>query len=140
VNRQELHQLIYEFVAARKYGVVSSIGPRGEPQSALVGIAISPELEIVFDTVKTSRKYPNLKADARIALVTGWEGEQSVQYEGLAVEPEGGELLRAKAIYFAAWPSGVERQKWPGIAYFLVRPTWVRYSDFDTGLVQELGF
>ena len=101
---------------------------------------VSPELEIVFDTVKTSRKYPNLKADSRIAVVIGWEGEQTVQYQGLAVEPESGELQRAKAVYFSAWPSGVERQKWPGIAYFLIRPTWLRYSDFDTGRVEEMTF
>ena len=140
MNRQELQQFVYQFIAARKYGVISCIGPSGEPQSALVGIAVSPELEIVFDTVKTSRKYPNLKADPRIAVVTGWEGEQTVQYEGLAVEPEDVELLRAKAIYFAAWPNGVERQRWPSIAYFLVRPTWVRYSDFDTGRIEERRF
>lgn len=140
MNRQELHQFVYEFIASRRYGVISSIGPGGEPQSALVGIAVSPQLEIVFDTVKTSRKYPNLKADSRIAVVIGWEGEQTVQYEGAAVEPEDGELLRAKAIYFAAWPSGVERQKWPGIAYFLIRPNWLRYSDFDTGRVEEMQF
>jgi pyridoxine/pyridoxamine 5'-phosphate oxidase len=140
VNRQELHQFVHEFIAARKYGVVSSIGPGGEPQSALVGIAVSPNLEIVFDTVRTSRKYPNLKADPRIAIVVGWEGEQTVQYQGLAVEPEEGELLRAKATYFGAWPSGIERQKWPGIAYFLIQPTWVRYSDFDTGRVEEMRF
>jgi len=130
--------LVYKFIEARKYGVISSIGPSGEPQSALVGIAVSAELEIVFDTVKTSRKFPNLKADPRIAVVIGWEGEQTVQYEGVAVEPEDGELLRAKAVYFAAWPSGVERQKWPGIAYFLIRPTWLRYSDFNTGRVEEM--
>ena len=140
MSRQEFHQFVYEFIAARKYGVISSIGPGGEPQSALVGIAVSPDLEIVFDTVKTSRKYPNLKVDPRIAVVTGWEGEQTVQFEGLAVEPENGELQRAKAIYFAAWPSGVERQKWPGIAYFLIRPAWVRYSDFDMGRVEEMRF
>ncbi len=130
--------MVYKFIEARKYGVISSIGPSGEPQSALVGIAVSAELEIVFDTVKTSRKFPNLKADPRIAVVIGWEGEQTVQYEGVAMEPEDGELLRAKAVYFAAWPSGVERQKWPGIAYFLIRPTWLRYSDFDTGRVEEM--
>jgi len=131
---------IYEFVHARKLAVVSSIGPGGEPQSALVGIAISPQLEIVFDTVKSSRKYPNLKADPRIAVVIGWEGETTVQYEGLAIEPEGEELARTKEIYFDAWPSGVERQQWTGIAYFLIRPQWARYSDFDTGRVEEMRF
>ena len=136
MNREE----IFEFIRKRNLAVISSIGPEGEPQSALVGIAVSPELQMVFDTVKTSRKYPNLKVDSRIAVVIGWEGEQTVQYEGLAVEPEGEELARAKQIYFAAWPSGVERQQWPGIAYFLVRPVWLRYSDFDTGRIEEMRF
>ena len=140
MNRDELRQFVQDFIAARKYGVISSVGPRGEPQSALVGIAVSDELEIVFDTVKTSRKYPNLKADPRIALVTGWEGEQTVQYEGIAIEPEGRDLVHAKQTYFARWPDGVERQKWPAIAYFVVRPTWIRYSDFDTGRVDEMRF
>src|ERR1700757_4216175 len=107
MNREDLHKFVHDFIAARKYGVISTIGPGGEPQSALVGIAVSPQLEIVFDTVKTSRKYPNLKADPRIAVVIGWEGEQTVQYQGLAAEPENGELQRAKAVYFAGWPSGV---------------------------------
>jgi hypothetical protein len=67
LTREEIH----EFVHARKLAVVSSIGPGGEPQSALVRIAISPQLEIVFDTVRSSRKYLNLKADPRVALVVG---------------------------------------------------------------------
>ena len=140
MSQESLHQFVREFIAARKYGVISSVGPRGEPQSALVGIAVSNELEIVFDTVKTARKYPNLKADPRIAIVTGWEGEQTLQYEGVAIEPEGRDLVYAKQIYFARWPDGVEREKWPAIAYFLVRPAWIRYSDFDTGRVEEVRF
>jgi pyridoxine/pyridoxamine 5'-phosphate oxidase len=140
VSREELHQFVHNFIAARRYGVVASAGPHGEPQSALVGIAVSHQLEIVFDTVTTSRKYPNLKADPRIAIVTGWEGEQTVQYEGIAIEPEGRDLVYAKQTYFARWPDGIERQKWPAIAYFLVRPTWIRYSDFDTGRVEEMRF
>jgi hypothetical protein len=140
-----IHDLVYSFLRARKLAVISSIGPGGEPQSALVGIAVSPQLEIIFDTVQSSRKYPNLKADPRIAVVIGggnggWEGEQTLQYEGLAIEPEGAELARAKEIYFAAWPSGVERQQWPGIAYFLIRPKWLRYSDFDSRRFEELNF
>ena len=130
----------YNFIRSCRLAVVSSIGPGGEPQSALVGIALSPELEIVFDTVKSSRKYPNLKRDPRIAIVIGWEGERTMQYEGIATEPEGEELARAKQIYFAVWPEGVERQAWPGIAYFLVRPRWLRYSDFDTRRIEEMKF
>lgn len=53
---------LYSFLSRYRYGVVSSISADGTPQSALVGIAVSQELEIIFDTVTSSRKYPNLIA------------------------------------------------------------------------------
>ncbi len=40
----------------------------GAPQSALVGIAITPELEIIFDLVEKSRKFANIARDPRVAL------------------------------------------------------------------------
>ena len=126
-----MRKVVYDFMHARRLAVISSIGPRGEPQSALVGFAVSPDLEIVFDTVTSSRKYPNLKHDPAIAIVFGWEDETTIQYEGLASEPVGEELRRAKALYFAAWPEGRAHEQWPGIAYFLVKPRWLRYSNFD---------
>lgn len=47
---------VHAFLARHKLGVLGTIGETGTPQSALVGIAVTPDLEIVFDTVKTSRK------------------------------------------------------------------------------------
>jgi pyridoxine/pyridoxamine 5'-phosphate oxidase len=135
----ELEQL-YRFINARTLGVISTTSPSGDPQSAVVGIAVSPQLQIVFDTLKSSRKYANLKADPRISLVVGWDAEITVQYEGTAIEPEGEALRQAKDLYFETWPSGVERQQWPGITWFLISPAWIRYSDFDTGQIEEMRF
>jgi pyridoxine/pyridoxamine 5'-phosphate oxidase len=123
--------MLYSFMARQRYGVVSSVSSEGIPQSALMGIAVTPELEIVFDTVKTSRKYPNLVERAKCSVVVGWEGEQTVQFEGVAVELRGEELQRYQEIYFAVWPEGRERLRWPAIAYFVVRPRWIRYSDYE---------
>jgi general stress protein 26 len=131
---------LYDSIHARKLAVISTTSSSGDPQSALVGVAVSPDLNIVFDTVKSSRKYANLKADPRISIVTGWDGEITVQYEGIAVEPEGDALDQAKSIYFKTWPDGVERQQWPGITWFLVTPRWIRYSDFNTGRIEESTF
>lgn len=131
---------LYNFIHARKLAVISTTSPAGNPQSALVGVAVSPELHIVFDTIKSSRKYTNLKADPRISLVSGWDAEITVQYEGIAVEPEGETLHRAKSLYFKTWPDGVDRQQWPGITWFLITPRWIRYSDFDSGRIEESNF
>jgi len=122
---------VYEFAATQKLAVLSSIGPGGSPQSALVGIAITPELEIVFDTLNTTRKYRNLVASPECSFVIGCSSEVTVQYEGVAEEPGGAERERWKEIYFGTWPDGRDRVKWPGITWFAVRPRWIRYSNFD---------
>jgi hypothetical protein len=133
---------LFNFMAGHKLGVLGSISPTGAPQSALVGIAVTRELEIVFDTVASSRKYANLLANPAASFVVGWAGEVTVQFEGEAFQPMGAELARYQQVYFAAWPDGPDRLSWPGIAYFVVRPQWIRYSDYDRSppLIQEFNF
>ena len=112
------------------------------PQSALVGIAIVPNFEIVFDTVRTSRKYKNIIQNPAASFVIGCAGETTVQYEGEARELAGPELTALQAIYFAKFPDGPERLQWPGITYIAVKPRWIRYSDFSTSppTIEELVF
>lgn len=54
----------------------------------------------------------------------------------------GGTPQSALMIYFKAWPDGPTRMNWPGIVYFVVRPQWIRYSDFDQDppLIREFQF
>ena len=120
------------FVRRSKLAVVSTTSSAGAPQAAVVGIAVTDALEIVFDTLETSRKAVNLRRDARIALVIGWDEEQTVQCEGIADEPAGAGLERIRAVYIDAFPDGLARQSWPGLTYFRVRLRWARYSDFRT--------
>jgi len=133
---------LYSFISECKLGVLSSLAENGRPQSALIGIAVTPALEIIFDTVKSARKYPNLVSRHQCSLVLGWAGEKTVQYEGDAQELSGSELNRCQNVYFQAWPDGPDRLKWPGIVYFVVKPSWIRYSDFDHSppLIQEFTF
>jgi pyridoxine/pyridoxamine 5'-phosphate oxidase len=129
-------------MAPIRCAVVSSLSPSGVPQSALVGIATTPDLEIVFDAKSSSRKYANLVERPSCSLVVGWEGEQTVQFEGVAFLPSGNVLMHYLQAYFAQWPGAEKRMNAPGIVYFVVRPTWVRYSDFDQRppLIAELTF
>jgi hypothetical protein len=133
---------IHLFMTQQRYGVVSSLSPNNTPQSALVGIATTPNLEIIFDTIKSSRKYPNLIQHPRCSFVLGWNNEQTVQFEGLATQPTGDDLNRYQKIYFTAWPDGPSRLAWPGITYFVVLPKWLRYSDFNPNppRIVELAF
>jgi len=135
---------LYTFMAKQKLGVLATISQTASPESALVGIAITPQLEIVFDTVKSYRKYPNLITRPACSFVIGgWgSGEQTVQYEGRAEELKPPHLEHYLATYFQAWPDGPARMSWPGIVHFVVRPTWIRYSDFDQNpaLIREFSF
>jgi hypothetical protein len=47
-------------------------------------------------------------------------------------------LARAKALYFACWPDGIARQAGPIIAYFVIKPRWLRYSSsIDPAVVAD---
>jgi hypothetical protein len=136
MDRANLHA----FLARARYGVVSYLSAAGTPRSALVGVAVTPELEIVFDTVKTSRKYGDLRARAACSIVLWWGGEQTAQLEGIALEPEGADLERYREAYFAVWPDGRDRLSWPGITHFVVRPRWIRCVDYEQtpALIEEM--
>jgi len=124
---------VFEFMNGERLGVLCTATNAGRPEAALMGFAVTPELEIIFDTVQSSRKYPLLKANPRVAWVVGCTTEITVQYEGEAKELEGEELAKYKKIYFQKFPDGPARENWPGMTYFVVRPKWVRYCDYNPG-------
>ncbi|SRR5260370_23851830 len=120
-------QEAYEFTNKERLAVLSTVTDTGQPQSALLGMAVTQQLEIIFDTVNSSRKHPNLKKHPRVAWVLGCTTEVTVQYEGVA-EGAGERLAKYKKIYSAHF-----RMDPYGRAgtYFVARPTWVRYCDYN---------
>jgi len=124
-------QEVFRFMDNERYGVLTTTTNSGQPEAALVGFAVTPALEIIFDTVRSSRKYPNLKENPRVAFVVGCTTEITVQYEGEAEELEGEALAKYKPIYFRKFTDGPARESWAGITYFAVRPKWVRYCDYN---------
>ena len=134
--------ILREFIRNRGLAVVSTIAESGAPQSALVNVAASEDLDLIFHTIQTTRKCINLRRDPRIAAVIGgWDGERTLQFEGTADEPEDRELERIKSIYYEMCPNVAGRAGWPGLTYFRIRPKWVRFSNYDRPWsVQELTF
>jgi len=127
------HRELYEFLRGEPLAVEASVSAVEAPQAAVVGIVVSERFEVFFDTLASSRKMANLRRDPRIAFVLGGSvpgDERTVQYEGVADEPTGADLERLKALYFARYPDGRERELQSDIAYVRARPTWIRYSDF----------
>jgi len=121
---------LVSFLRTQRWAVEASVSVHGTPQAAVIGIAVTDDLEIVFDTFADTRKTQNLRRNRKIALVVGWDEGRTVQLEGLADEPTGEDLERVKAVYFARFPDGEGRALAGNVTYFRVRPSWVRVSDF----------
>lgn len=122
------------FMRANRLAVQASVSAASAAQAAVVGIAVTDAFELVFDTLDSTRKVANIRTNPRLAFVIGGTmpgDERTVQYEGVADEPAGPERDRVRAAYFSVWPDGPARAKWPGVVYVRVRPTWIRYSDFN---------
>ena len=131
----EFRARVLAFLRSERLAVQASSAADGAPQAAVVGFAVTDAFELVFDTLSSTRKARNLRRNARIAFVIGGlgdGGERTVQYEGIADEPTGAELDRLTAAYYAVFPDGPSRRSWPGLIYVRVRPTWLRYSDYNS--------
>ena len=121
------------FMRSHRWAIEATSTLSGAPQAAIIGIAVTNELEIVFDTLSSSRKAANLRANPRIALVVGgWDDldARTVQYEGEIDFPAEPELSHLKQIYFSTFSDGPTRDAWPGTTYVRVSPLWIRLSDF----------
>jgi general stress protein 26 len=121
------------FLRSHRYAVQSSVSAHHVPQSAVVGVAVSDAFEVVFDTLRRSRKAQNLAVNPAIALTFGSlepEASRTVQLEGRAEILEKPERDPLVALYLAVFPDGRDRQAWPELIYIRVRPLWVRDSDY----------
>ena len=130
MTRSELLQ----FMRGHSLAVQASVSPSVAPQAAVVGMVVTDDFEVFFDTLEVTRKMHNLRRNPKIAFVIGGltnGDERTVQYEGVADEPVGAELEHLKELYFIRFPDGRERQSWQGLVYVRARPTWIRYSDFN---------
>lgn len=103
ISRQELRA----FLRQQPYAVQASISKSNAPQAALIGIVVSDQFELFFDTLGSTRKAANLRITPAVAFVIGSMDSaavRAVQYEGVADEPAGDELDRFLALYFDKFP------------------------------------
>lgn len=129
------------FIRAHELGVVSTVSVKGTPEAALVNLAVTDELELVFYSLQDNRKCANLRDNPHIAVVIGWDSNRTLQYEGVVDEPRDEALEALKEVYAAARPNAAVQMGWPGLTYFRVKPKWLRLSDYGKlWSVEELSF
>ena len=126
------NEFLYNFIKQYQYAVLSTVSKDNAPESAVVGIIVTKDLQLFFDTLSDSRKYQNLLSNPKISFVIGWDNERTLQYEGIAKIPAINELETLQKIYFEVFPDGIDRKEnVKNITYFSVEPKWVRFSDFN---------
>ena len=126
-----IRKLIRGFIQKQKIAVISTVTPEGNPEAAVIEFGDTDNLELVFDTFNTYRKFTNLKQNNHVAFVIGWDENITIQYEGEAQELFGEEVVKYKQLYFK---KNSKAQKWeqkPEIRYFKVIPRWIRYSNLN---------
>ncbi|WPU95322.1 pyridoxamine 5'-phosphate oxidase family protein [Mucilaginibacter sabulilitoris] len=134
-------QFIYNFIKKHSLAVLTTVNKDAAPEAALIGIAVTPNLEIVFDTANISRKYRNMLYNPAVALVIGWDNEITLQYEGMATELNGADDLY-KNLYFDTFKDArLRAETLHGIVYFKISPHWVRYCNYNNPtMIKELTF
>jgi hypothetical protein len=121
---------LIDYVRAQRTGVVSTLGPGGQPQAAYLTFAVTGRGELVFDAKPDSRKVANLRRDGRVAVVIGGPDGTTLQGEGTADFPAGTDLDRCTAAYVAAFPEFVGSFDAGGVVVLRVKLAWARHGDF----------
>jgi pyridoxine/pyridoxamine 5'-phosphate oxidase len=123
---------ILAFIASKSLMTISSLNRDGEPQAAVVGFGQTDEFQLVFGTSNLSRKYANIKNNPNVAVVIGWDGPKTVQYEGVAHEITGAEAEKYSELYYAKNPHARKNKELPGERYIRVNPRWLKLTDLST--------
>ena len=128
-----------QLIKDRVLGVISSVNRYGHPESALVGMAISPDGEIVFGTQLSTRKYQNILENRRVSIVFSLE-KMEVQLEGDARPVSDEQAERYQEVLFAANPAARRYADDPGERYVAISVDWVRWVDYSAKpVVEEYG-
>ncbi len=131
MQKLEIKNLIRNFLKDHQIGVISTVTENGNPEAAVIGFAETDNLELIFETFSTYRKYKNIKSNNKIAFVIGWDENITVQYEGEAHELKVEEKEKYKEIYFTKRPIAKKWENKLEIRYFKVIPRWIRYSNLN---------
>jgi uncharacterized pyridoxamine 5'-phosphate oxidase family protein len=130
-----------QFIRTKRYAVISTCGSNNQPEAALIGFGTTENIELIFGTYSSSRKYKNIKENDKVALVIGWDEDYiTVQYEGIAKEVTGEELEPLISEFYAQVPEAVVYKNHPEQTYFKVSPKWIRYADGPQENISEVTF
>lgn len=133
MNKVTTKKDLYSFIHSKIHAVISTCDTSNQPEAALIGFGETENLEIIFGTYTTTRKYKNILENNKVALVIGWDDDScTVQYEGIASEINREVWDRYVNMYHEKVPRAKKFRDFPDQTYFKVKPMWIRFSDLSS--------
>ncbi len=120
--------VVHTFLKSQKHMVIATAS-NGIPEAALVGFCEGEDLNLVFGTSTTSRKFQNIQNNSRVALVFSDDKGITVQYEGIVSILLGKELAFYKKLYFEKSPGVKKYDSESNQIYLKIVPLWLRYTN-----------
>lgn len=131
---------ILSFLRGQTLATISTVNNKTlQPESALVAFAELDSLEILFVTLRHSRKAQNLKTSNKVAMVIGWNSNPrkwaTLQYEGQAFPVTGLDESKYRNIFLSKKDSPCTPDFFlkPQMKLFKVTPTWIGFSSYPPG-------
>jgi nitroimidazol reductase NimA-like FMN-containing flavoprotein (pyridoxamine 5'-phosphate oxidase superfamily) len=128
-NPDQIKDTIRNLLETQRLGVLSTQA-KGEPHASLVAFVVAEDLKsIVFATPRTTRKYANLEADSRAALLVDNRANQASDFrtamavtaKGSAAETFGTQREKCLELYLAVHPHLEDFVKSPSCALMLLK-------------------
>ena len=121
---------VKQFLRSSNTCVISTVDKNKKPQAATVGFSCDENMRIVICTNINTRKAVNMRNNPSVALVVGFEGSCTLQYEGTVKQTTVSDLgLRLEQHYEKIPPArrfGEDENQ----GYYIITPTWLRFTDY----------
>ncbi len=140
MNIRKKKKKVLDFIKKEKLGALATVTSDGQPEVAVMVISQEDNLELIFQTPNSYRKYKNLKSNPNVAICFGFDLKEfvTVQYEGISREAEEHEIDECRKIHVGKNPKSADYAYLSQNKYFIVKPKWIRYWDFKSDEVFEL--
>lgn len=134
-DKTALRTEVLKFMRAHPACVLATTASGGQPEAATVLFAVDDDFSLYFGTDRQYRKYANLLANRKAAVVVGTSPEdpREVQIEGeIEILESSGDAEGVKKIFESKNPAMVPFLKLP-LVFMRLRPVWMRFLDETKG-------
>lgn len=123
-------QAASEFLKLHQTCVIATVGADGLPEAATIGFSHDHQWSFFIGINDSSRKYANLLSNPHCAFVVGFEGTETVQFEGTAAIADEQTVKDRLAQHVGKVEAAKRFVDQPGQVWLVVTPSWLRHTDF----------